>query len=340
MMLAFFRYISVCLHTNSWFSKQTAVKPTVKSVSVILLVLMTPSIVWTASMFFGCPAAGKVWNFIPTSNFTNASHIVAFQHVSENGRGPGRSGITVMTIFLVLQLIVTLFLYVKICHTCFSSTRNISLKREASSRINSEKIATLNRNGGCNEVPMTQINNILRVQRCSDKTNPQRRLTKSISSSESNLQSNFMNNEKIPKRSQSCKKFLFNRTSAKNTQIGPVPSNGGSKSVVHLNRNYILKVPHSERIVSVSRKDIFCTTSLTLQIICLLITHGLTIFAFSISGQKVSLKRFILSYYAFEIAFLINTMIHPLVCILFSSNYRDAAKSILFKIRYSCVSSK
>lgn len=338
MMLAFFRYISVCLHANSWCSKQTALTPTIKSVLGILVMLLTPSIIWTASMFFGCPAAGKVWNFTPTSNSTNTSNITAFQDVTEKDRGRGKSGITVMAIFLILQLIVTLFLYIKICHTCFKSTRNISLKREPSPNINSEKLDVLKRKCGCNDVPMAQMNEILRTPNCRDKTYPHRKMTKSISFSESNLQFNFLNNQTIPKRSQSCRKD--NRISAKKTQNGPIASYGGSKTGLQSNRNYFLKIPRSEKIVSVSRKDIFCTTSLTLQLLCLLITHSLTIFAFSISGKRVSLKRFILSYYAFEIALLINTIVHPLVCILFSSNYRDASKSILFKIRNNCMPSK
>ena len=129
MMLAFFRFISVCLSTNSWFSKQTSLKPTLKRILIIIVMLLMPSVVWTASMFFGCPAAGKAWNFESIPGFLNSSQIIAFQEITSEVRRKGQGGILVMAIFLFLQLIVTLFLYIKICRTSFKSSINISLKR-------------------------------------------------------------------------------------------------------------------------------------------------------------------------------------------------------------------
>ena len=337
MMLAFFRYISVCLQANSWFSKQTSLKPTTKKVSIIFIVMLTPSIIWTASMFFGCPAAGKVWNFELNLNSTNSSLIFASQEILYDNRGRGQTGIMVMAFFLVFQLLVTLCLYIKICRTSFMSSMNISLKRKHSANVTSENIMVSNITCASGDVPLGKIRNKSKTKMCGDKSKPKLKLVKSISISESNLQKNFTSNEHVPKRSQSCRKVMFKRSSSKKTQTGPLLSHGVSNTNTKTRSNQLLKIPLSERVVYVSRKDIFCTSSLTLQILCLLMTHGLTIFAFKISGQKVSLRRFIFSYYAFELAFLINTMIHPLICILFSSNYRDAAKSIIHRLRNKCL---
>ena len=325
-MLAFFRFTSVCLQTNSWFSKQTSLKPTIKRILIIFAMLLIPSVVWTASMFFGCPAAGKAWNFESIANSTNSSHIIAFQEISEEVRKKGQSGILVMAAFLFLQLIVTLFLYIKICRTSFKSSMNISLKRKYSYCATTEKLTSHSVVSGCSNIQLTRTDGRKRSPKCSDTTHPRLKMVKSISFSESNLQLNVSKNHDVPKRTQSCRKFNGKRTSVKSIQTGPMPTNAKMSS------KQLFKIPLSKQLVCVSRKDIFCTTSLGLQILCLLLTHGLTIFAFKISGQKVTLRRFIFSYYAFELAFLINTMIHPLICILFSSNYRDAAKSIIVKI--------
>ena len=339
MMLAFFRYISVCLQANSWFSKQISLKPTKNKVSIILILMLTPSIIWTASMFFGCPAAGKVWNFESNLNSSNSSLIFASQEISYKNHGRGQTGITVMAFFLVFQLLVTLLLYIKICRTSFMSSMNISLKRKHSANVTSENIVVSNITCANPDVPLEKMKNKSKTKICSDKSKPKLKLVKSISISESNLQMKFTSNENIPKRSQSCRKVMFKRSSSKKTQTGPLLSHGGSNTNVKLRSNH-LRIPLSKRVVFVSRKDIFCTSSLTLQILCLVLTHGLTIFAFKISGQKVCLRRFIFSYYAFELAFLINTMIHPLICILFSSNYREAAKSILHRFRNKCMQIK
>ena len=336
MMLAFFRFTSVCLQTNSWFSKQTSLKPTIKRIVIICAMLLIPSVVWTASMFFGCPAAGKAWNFGSIDDLTNSTQIIAFQEISDEVRTNGQSGILVMAIFLFLQLIVTLFLYIKICRTSFKSSMNISLKRTYSCYAMSEKLTSHTVVSGCSNIPLERTNYRKQSKKYSDTTHPTLKMVKSISFSENNLQSNFSNNHYVPKRTQSCRKFNRKRTSEKNIQTSPVRNHQHSTTNAKINTKQLFKIPLSKHLVCVSRKDIFCTTSLGLQILCLFLTHGLTIFAFKISGQKVTLQRFIFSYYAFELAFLINTMIHPLICILFSSNYRDAAKSIMLKIKRTC----
>ena len=88
-------------------------------------------------------------------------------------------------------------------------------------------------------------------------------------------------------------------------------------------------VPLTKVVLCLSDSDITCSISLTLQLICLCITHVLTVFSFKISGQEVSLERYMLSCYSMEVAFLINTMVDPIVCVIFSSNFRNAAKAIM-----------
>ena len=99
-------------------------------------------------------------------------------------------------------------------------------------------------------------------------------------------------------------------------------------------------VPLTKVVLCLSNSDISCSISLTLQLTCLCITHVLTVFTFLISGQEVSLERYMLSCYSLEAALLINTMVDPIVCIIFSSNYRNAAKTIMTLRRSTYKTSK
>ena len=92
-----------------------------------------------------------------------------------------------------------------------------------------------------------------------------------------------------------------------------------------------VNIPLTNLVFCVTRKDIICTAGLTSQIICLCITHALLFYTFKISGQKVSSERYISAIYSLEAAFILNTIVDPIICIIFSSKYRNAAKDILFK---------
>ena len=90
-----------------------------------------------------------------------------------------------------------------------------------------------------------------------------------------------------------------------------------------------IPVPLTKVVLCLSNSDITCSISLTLQLICLCITHMLTVFTFRIAGQEVSLERYMQSVYSMEVALLINTMVDPIVCVVFSSDFRNAVKAII-----------
>ena len=94
-----------------------------------------------------------------------------------------------------------------------------------------------------------------------------------------------------------------------------------------------LNIPLTEVVLCVTQKDITCTAALTSQIVCLCITSALIIYVFQVTGLKITLERYISGIYCMEIGFIMHTLVDPIVCIIFSSNYRVAAKNILQKER-------
>ena len=101
------------------------------------------------------------------------------------------------------------------------------------------------------------------------------------------------------------------------------------KPVVPISGAKLVNIPLTSAVICVSRKDIICTTSLILQVICLVITYILSFNGFNISGKEVSLERYIWSIRFTELSMLMITMVDPITSMIFSSNYRSAAKSIL-----------
>ena len=100
---------------------------------LILLAIITPSAVWTISMFFGNSASGKVWHF---QYFQNSSDVMAFQELQDEERDTNRVVIGLVC-YLVLQLIVTLAFYSKILYKTYASFLNTVLKpKNTSNEIN------------------------------------------------------------------------------------------------------------------------------------------------------------------------------------------------------------
>ena len=94
-----------------------------------------------------------------------------------------------------------------------------------------------------------------------------------------------------------------------------------------------VKVPMTKVVLCVSKKDIICTASLTSQLACLAVTVILIVSMFSNGrGQVITINQYIRNIYSFEVAMILNTIIDPVVCIIFSSNFRKAARSICNKV--------
>ena len=91
----------------------------------------------------------------------------------------------------------------------------------------------------------------------------------------------------------------------------------------------VVNIPYTNVVLCVSHKDLICTIGLACQLSSLIITFILTIFAFRISGKIVTIYDFFRGYYCLEVALIINSVVDPIVCVVFSKNFRDAFKSMV-----------
>ena len=379
MMLALFRYLAVCHSTNSRFTDIVKGRPSMLGIILIFLGILAPAIIFSASMYFGISATGKMWNFMPILNPPNSTDVItvmAYQYVDKNKRGSGTVVVIIMSCLLALQTLITFFLYISICLTTYKSTMNVALKNVSQHEHSLNTTHLMKHRNARKEIPnenntpgdieLQDIKSADEVKILPEKKDTNANNSKNSDGSKTfNIRENHsISNVPESKYIVSCK--AINEIETKNSnQLTNVDSNAievisvekvrakdqgttgafescekkkhkvflptaeDYKSVIPISGARLVAVPLTNVVLCLSRHDIVCTASLTSQIICLLITHVLTVFGFRISGEMVSIDAYDASTFAFEIAFLINTLVDPFICIIFSTSYRCAALEFL-----------
>ena len=379
MMLALFRYLAVCHSTNSRFTDIVKGRPSTLGIILIFLGILVPAIIFSASMYFGISATGKMWSFMPILNPPNSTDVItvmAYQHVDKNKRGSGTVVVIIMSCLLALQTLVTFFLYASICYTAYKSTMNVALKNNSQHehslntthpmKHRTARKESSNQNNTPEDIELQDIKSADEVKFLPEKRDTDANNSKNSDGSKcNNIRENYnISNGPESKYKVSCKAMdeieTKNPSQPTNTDSDAIevisvetvrvkdqgtsggfepcekkkhkvflPTADDYKSVIPISGAKLVAVPLTKFVLCVSRHDIVCTASLTSQIVCLLITHVLTVFGFRISGEMVSIDAYDASTFAFEIAFLINTLVDPFICIIFSTSYRCAALEFL-----------
>ena len=426
MLLAFIRYVTVCLDKSSWWQKKVDTKPNLKIICVFLSAIIFPSIMWTSTMYFGSDATGKLWYFKPQINANESYSVIAFQAIQEHKRYNTSMAVVITTACLLsLQLTITLYFCIKISLTSLRTTiaialkdngsEEIELKELGSSSVNTREAQTvmscsskMQRKNSVQLFAKSVLNRMLeRERKNKENTNLETDNLNSYDTSFTRVQNNHVSNyeeqtkvfrtenkdEQVPKISitnflpDDCKgttnvrtenpdaiftisnevvhlnddesKFTDLDISSKldlNSSVGNddilhlphvdldisktkqvckrrkrkiFPKVNDYKPVVPISGAKLVNIPLTSAVICVSRKDIICTTSLVLQVVCLIITYILSFNGFNISGKEVSLESYIWAIRFIELSLLMITMVDPITSMIFSSNYRNAAKNIL-----------
>ena len=104
----------------------------------------------------------------------------------------------------------------------------------------------------------------------------------------------------------------------------------GTKTVVQPKvGDHVINVPYTNAVLCISQKDIVCTIGLSCQLTILIITFILCSVAFRMSGKIVPVSEFFQKFYGLEVGFILNSMVNPVVCVIFSTNFREAFKSMV-----------
>ena len=129
MLLAWMRYVLICCR-HSWIYNRVSDKISKGSFFAMVTVILTPALIWTIIMYFGSPATGNFWVFRPADHSTENESIIVFQLIPDRVRHKAKPIVIVMALMILLQLLLTLFFYIRICYDSFMSTLNVNLKRD------------------------------------------------------------------------------------------------------------------------------------------------------------------------------------------------------------------
>ena len=434
LVLAIIRYAAVCRVSNSRVQKLVRMDPSKKTMMILLVLLIIPSVLWTIIMDLGSSATGVLWSFKPGVSTSNSSTVIAFQVIQDRkGKWVSKSVVRAMGVLLFLQVVITVLLYAKICYVSIRSTMRVALKhdfddpskcsqevqenkdeevsmelrrrktnKKKSPLENSNSISLSKSNGWItNDIDQTNqaehanescivslpntyttehqtwneflkeiehgherpktVKRFSQTQQCtteiiSDKTFNSPNLSNDdpdaifTISSEIICSSNRVESvqdlhdvDKVipdqPVETEFIKSHRRTNSNASSKQKRPrkkkkrhvIPMAQDYKTNLPNPDAHLVHIPLTSAVICVSRKDIICTASLSLQVVCLLATHFLSMFTFKISGKEVPLERYLSALRTWEISLLMITMVDPLSCIIFSSSYREAAKTIFHK---------
>ena len=144
-----------------------------------------------------------------------------------------------------------------------------------------------------------------------------------------NLQVGF-NSKLFVSRKQNCDKIQSiderKKTRIKREAIQRVDSDSGKKIIQPKLGDRVVSIPRTNVVLCISRTDVICTIALACQLSSLVITFILTIFGIRIAGKIVTIHEYFLAGYFLEIALIINSVVDPIICVVFSSDFRDACK--------------
>ena len=127
MLLAWMRYVLIC-RRNSWFYYRFSDKISKGSFFAIIAAIITPALIWTIIMYFGSPATGKFWVFRPGDSTSENESITVLQPIPDSVRHNAKPIVIVMALLVLVQLLLTLFFYIRICYASFMSTMNVNFK--------------------------------------------------------------------------------------------------------------------------------------------------------------------------------------------------------------------
>ena len=307
-------------------------------ISLSLLILI-PAIIWPVVMYYGSNVTGRAYH-LKYSHLK--STIVAFQNVGDNQQDKRSIFRIVLICFYILQFLSTILLYLKILYTAYMSTTRVAVRNAVGKGTigitDGETNAHVHVKGTRGGTQTKNENDVI-VDNIS-----QRNTNKTFDIK----MNNWANEETIPDNNAAQNVTMVRKTTGKNKLIIAeerktirsvnkkhgqsvefVNSKGEKKIVQPKLGDRVINIPLTDTVLCISRTDVICTIGLSCQLLSLITTFILLIFGFRISGKIVTMNEFFAAYYCMEIALLVNSVIDPIVSVIFSTNFRDALKCLI-----------
>ena len=333
------RYVCVCYDSSHRLNRYLTNRPGLILVIILSLLILIPAIIWPVVMYYGSNVTGRAYH-LKYSHLK--STIVAFQNVGDDRKDRRSIFRIVLICFYILQFVSTILLYLKILYTAYMSTTRVAVRNALG------KDAIGSTGGETNSHPLVQGTS---GSKCTNTENDVRLdyISKRNTNKTSDVEMNNWTNGEIKsdnnvaqnvtvarktagkgKLSIAEKRKTIRSVNKKHDQSMEFVNSKGEKKIVQPKLgDRVINIPLTDTVLCISRTDVICTIGLSCQLLSLITTFILLIFGFRISGKIVTMDEFFFAYYCMEIALLVNSVIDPIVSIIFSTKFRDALKGLI-----------
>ena len=365
-MLAIVRCVCVCYDDTFYLNRHLNKRPNASIVIILSLFILIPAVIWPLVMYYASNATGRAFHL----KYSNSeSTYMAFQNISRD-KEERRSSILIalMSVYL-LQFLITILLYLKILYTAYMSTTRVSIRpafeqgtvrqihgaentnEQAKGRRNEQKPGMKNDVGlpsKCHTRSQT-ANNYTDQHKHFHGPSHQYRETENKEPRMGMSNGEILSNNTFKARGIGSRKQLESlemklkvaerrtrkpgTTKEQNRFFEFTNSKGEKKIVQPKVGDRVINIPLTDNVICISRTDIICTIGLSCQLLSLIATFILTIFGFRLSGKILTIYEFFTGCYCFEVALFMNSVVDPIVSVIFSASFRNALKGLIYPRR-------
>ena len=293
-------------------------------VTVLSLSIIVPALLWPLVMFLGSDAPGRAFHlhFSPKKGA-----VFAFQHIARDQEQMMSPILITMICCHVLQFVITLLFSCTIIYLSLVSTTKVATR-----------VLTLEDQVGEQEAPTKkELGSIKDRDTESDESRynlPKGDCVAKIIPNQTDhpeYHPEYSDNTNDNAKRHHMRKTVEQRkiTQINSKKFERINSEGQKTTMEPKVGDHVVNIPVANVLLCISRKDVICTLGLTCQIVSLIVTFILTVFGFKISGKIVNVYEMFRGGYYLEAALIINSVVDPIVCVVFSSSFRDAFKRMV-----------
>lgn len=367
-MLAIVRCVCVCYDDTFYLNRHLTKRPSASIVTVLSLFILIPAVIWPLVMYYASDATGHAFHL--TSSNTESTFMM-FQNISRDKEETRSILFIALISILFLQFLMTILLYLKILHTAYMSTTRVAVRPALEQGMARQIHDTENTNehfkGQKNDHKHGRKNDLSLSFQLNERSQTENNYTNQYKHYHGSGGNRIANKELRLGRNgyRSKGESLSDNTSAaravgsrrkleslemkcivdkqhtkkpgqskKQNRFFEFTNSKGEKKIVQPKiGDHVINIPLTDNIICVSRTDVICTIGFSCQLLGLIATFILTIFGFRMSGKIVTVYEFFTGYYCLELALFINSVVDPIVSVIFSSSFRNALKCLIYPRR-------
>ena len=371
-MLAIVRCVCVCYDDTFCLNRHLNKRPSASIVIILSLFILIPAVIWPLVMYYASNATGRAFHLKYSNSESTFMAFQNISRDKEERRSSILIALMSVYLlqFLITILLYLKILYTAYMSTTRVSVRPAfeqgrvrqihdaeNTNEQAKERKNGQKPGMKNDPGlhlKCHTRSQTEKNHTDQEKHCQGpkRNQSQQQQCRGTENEEQRMgmsNGEILYNNTFKARGIGSKKHLESlemknnvaerhtrkpvTTKEQNRFFEFTNSKGEKKIVQPKVGDRVINIPLTDNVICISRTDIICTIGLSCQLLSLIATFILTIFGFRLSGKILTIYELLTGCYCFEVALFINSVVDPIVSVIFSASFRNALKGLIYPRR-------